>query len=266
MEQSGASAKEVRRSSEHILITGATSGLGWALAEHYAGPDRHLSLTGRDVERLNAIAALCRAKGSEVHTAQIDVTDAEAMHDWLTARDDAQPVAVLIANAGMGGAAVMPQACGEDGPLARKILTVNTIGMINSVTPLLPRMVARGQGNIALIGSISGAIGLPQSPVYCASKAAVQIYGDAIRRLVRRHGVLVTNVLPGFVDTPMSQSLVGIARPWCWPADKAARRIARDIALGRRQCVFPWQLRWSIGLQKLLPLALTDLVLSMSNR
>ena len=116
-----------------------------------------------------------------------------------------------------------------------------------------------------LVGSISGAIGLPQSPVYCASKAAVKIYGDALRRLVRRHGVRVTNVLPGFIDTPMSRS-IKMARPWCWSAEKAAERIARDVAGGKRECIFPWQLRISIGLQNFLPTAVSDFVLSASKR
>lgn len=75
----------------------------------------------------------------------------------------------------------------------------------------------------------------------------------------------MTNVLPGFVDTPMSRSST-MARPWCWPADKAARRIVRDVALGRRYCVFPWQLCLSIGLQNYLPAALTDFILSTANR
>lgn len=250
---------------DHILITGATSGLGRALAEHYASLGHQLSLAGRDMERLDAAAEACRTKGAEVDIKQVDVTDALAMQSWLVARDEAAPIHTLIANAGIGGAAVLPGPAGESGDLARRILSVNTVGVINTVTPILSRMLARGRGRIALVGSISGAIGLPQSPVYCASKAAVQIYGDALRRLVRRRGVYVTNVLPGFVDTPMSRSL-SMARPWCWSVDKAAHRIARDVALGRRKCVFPWQLRLSIGLQNYLPTALTDFILSTANR
>lgn len=257
--------KNASRSTNHVLITGATSGLGWALAEHYAGQGCQLSLAGRDKERLDAIGDICRGKGAQVKTMQIDVTDARGMQGWLIARDEVLPIDVLIANAGIGGAAVLPSASGEEGDLARKILSVNTVGVINSVTPVLPRMVARGHGHIALVGSISGAIGLPQSPVYCASKAAVQIYGDALRRLVRKRGVHVTTILPGFIDTPMSRSL-NMTRPWCWPVDKAARRIARDVALGKRHCVFPWQLRLSIGLQNYLPAALTDFILSVANR
>lgn len=249
----------------HVLITGATSGLGRALAEHYAAPGCTLAIAGRNAERLQAVAEACRNKGATVVAQQVDVRDAPAMESWLIARDQALSVDILIANAGIGGADVMPPVTGEDGELARNILAVNTIGVVNSVTPILPRMVARGRGRIALVGSISGSIGLPHSPVYCASKAAVQIYGDGLRRLVARRGVSVTTVLPGFIDTPMSRSL-DLARLWCWPAEKAARRIAHDIARGRRRCVFPWQLRFLIALQDSLPLAVSDFFLSRARR
>lgn len=257
-----------RRSSgapAHVLITGATGGIGQALATHYAAAGRILSLTGRDTARLAEIAAQCAARGAQVVAEPLDVTDAHTLEAWIAARDDALAIDLLIANAGIGGAAVVPSAAGESGRLAREILSVNTFGAVNTVTPVLPRMVARRRGHIVMIGSISGSIGMPQSPAYCASKAAVQIYADALRRLVGPHGVRVTAVLPGFVDTPMSRSL-DMPRPWCWPADRAARRIARDVARGARRSVFPWQLRTAIALQGYLPLALTDFVLARSAR
>ncbi len=253
------------RSPSHIAITGATGGLGQALAACYAAPGRVLSLSGRNAGRLDQIGALCRDKGAVVHTQCVDVTDAEATKTWISERDAAQPIDMLITCSGIGGAAVVSPPAGESGALARDILTTNTFGVINAVTPILPRMVGRGYGHIVLIGSIQAMIGMPQSPAYCASKAAVQIYGDGVRRLVRQHGVCVTVVLPGFVDTPMSQSL-DMARPWCWPADKAARRIARDVARGAARSVFPWQLRLSIGVQHYLPIAVTDFVMAMIAR
>lgn len=249
----------------HVVITGATSGLGWALAERYAASGRILSLGGRNEERLAAIASICAEKGAQVHTTKVDVTDSVAMQDWLLERDTVQPIDILFANAGMGGAAVLPPSGGEDGPLAREIISVNTMGVVNSVTPILPRMLERKAGHLVLVGSITGAIGLPQSPAYCASKAAVQIYGDALRRLVGYQGVRVTNVLPGFMDTPMSRSLE-MSRAWCWSAEKSADRIARDVSRGAAQSIFPWQLRMSIGLQRYLPIQLTDFILSTSAR
>ena len=251
-------------SPEHILITGASGGLGGALASHYASTGRTLSLSGRDSGRLAAICDQCRSSGAMVHGEMLDITDAAAAQAWIEARDDELPVDLVIANAGVGGADVVPSIEGESGALARDIINVNTLGVINTVTPLLSRMVARGAGHLVLVGSISGSIGMPQSPVYCASKAAVQIYGDALRRLLRHTGVRVTNVLPGFVDTTMSRSL-DMPRPFCWSAEKAARHIARDVARGKGQSVFPWQLRFAIGLAKVLPVPLADMILSSTS-
>ena len=178
------------------------------------------------------------------------------------ARDDVRPIDMLITSTGLGGADVVAPRTGESGELARRIFETNTTGVINAVTPLLPRLAERRRGHLVLIGSIQAMIGMPQSPAYCASKAALKIYGDGLRRLLRQHGVRVTNVLPGFIDTPMSRSL-DLARPFCWPADKAALKIARDVARGAGQCIFPWQLRLSIGLQNFLPLAATDFIMAM---
>jgi short-subunit dehydrogenase len=245
----------------HIAITGATGGLGQALAKHYAASGRVLSLSGRDAERLDQIGAVCRDKGAQVHTQRVDVTDADATEAWLLGRDSDHPIDMVITSSGMGGAAVISPPTGEPGRLARDILMTNAFGVINAVTPILPRMIERRRGHLVLIGSIQAMIGLPQSPVYCASKAAVQIYGDGLRRLVRRHGVRVTTVLPGFIDTPMSRSLA-MDRPWCWPADKAAGRIARDVARGAARSIFPWQLSLLIGLQNGLPVSMTDFIMA----
>lgn len=248
---------------EHLVLTGATSGLGRALALHYAAAGRRLSLTGRDGPRLLEVANACRALGADVETAQLDVTDAGTMEDWLCRRDGVAPVDLLIANAGIGGAAALAPRGGEDGAQARALLAVNTLGLVNTVTPLLPPMRARGKGQLVLVGSLQGLIGLPHAPIYSASKAAVRIYADGLRRLVRADGLRVTTVLPGFIDTPMSQSL-GMARPFLWPADKAARRIAQDAARGARYCIFPLPLRVAVGLGRVMPAALVDFVLSRS--
>lgn len=249
------------RRSDHILITGASSGLGRALALYYAAPGRTLSLLGRDIGRLTAVAAACRESGAAVEMASIDVTDRAAMADWIAGRDASCPIDMLIANAGMGGAAAVAGPCGEGAARALEIVSVNTVGVVNAVGAVLPGMGARRHGQLVLVGSLAALIGLPQSPAYSASKAAVKIYGDALRRLLRRQGIAVTNVLPGFIDTPMSQSLA-MRRPWCWDAERAARRIARDVERGAAQCVFPWQLRVAIGLQNFVPIGVVDRVLA----
>lgn len=235
------------------------------MALRYAKPGRQLSLIGRDRDRMDALVEDCTARGAKVTPLLADVSDAETLSGWLLERDGAQPVDLLITSAGIGGTAVVPSAFGEDGDLARRIMSVNALGVINCVTPLLAPMCTRRRGQIAIVGSISGLIGMPQSPVYCASKAAIEIYADALRRLLRQHGIKVTTVLPGFVDTPMSRSL-DMPRPWCWPVEKAAARIARDIGRGARRCVFPWQLRFLIATNRFVPTALVDFILEQTTK
>jgi short-subunit dehydrogenase len=257
--------RNLSRDPRHVAITGASSGIGRALAERYAVPGRTLSLAGRNADRLQAVADACRAKGADVDTAILDVIDANAMDGWLERRDDALPVDILIANAGLGGARVMSGPKGEAGTLAREVFMINTVGVVNAVSPLLPRMIERRSGHLVLVGSLAGTIGLPHSPAYSASKAAVHTYGDAVRRMVRHHGVRVTNVLPGFVDTPMSQSLA-MRTPFLWTPEQAAAKIVRDVARGAGRCIFPWPLRVSTALQGLVPVPLADLILSIAYR
>ncbi|WP_420409156.1 SDR family NAD(P)-dependent oxidoreductase [Hoeflea sp.] len=244
----------------HVAITGATSGLGWELSRLYAARGCSLVLAGRNEQRLLEISELCRALGADVETQAVDTTDFEAMDAWLGQAYAKRPIDLFVANAGMGGSEVLVSDQAESSELARKILEVNTRATISSVAGLIPHMTERGSGHIVILGSISGRIGLPQSPVYCASKAALSVYADAIRRLLKPHGVSVTSVLPGFIDTPMSRSL-DMARPWCWPAERAARRIARDVERRAAHSVFPWQLRFLIGVQNLLPAGVSDRIL-----
>lgn len=247
----------------HVLITGASGGIGGALAIHYAASGRMLSLTGRNVSRLDDVAKACRARGAVVETACLNVTEAEALQAWILARDADQAVDMVIAGAGLGGVDALAPEAGESGAQARALLEVNTLGVINTVTVLHPLMAARGSGQVVIIGSIQGGIGLPQAPAYSASKAALKIYADGMRRLLRPKGVAVMLVLPGFVDTPMSQSL-GMPRPWVWTAPRAAARIAHDAARRARYSVFPWPLRLAIGLATITPVALVDAVLAAS--
>lgn len=250
---------------KHVLITGASQGLGRALALRYAQaePGRMLSLMGRDIARLEDTAAACRARGAQVVLAAIDVTDHHHMEDWITARDAETPIDLVIACAGLGGDRAVASMWGDSGQQARDLINTNTIGVINTVAPLQRAMVKRKAGHIAIIGSIQGGIGLPQAPAYSASKAALKIYADAMRRLLRPRGVRVTLVLPGFIDTAMSQSL-NMPRPWCWSAEKAAKRVARDIARGASYSVFPWQLRLAVAFGAVAPVAISDFVLVKS--
>ncbi|WP_044564750.1 SDR family oxidoreductase, partial [Azospirillum sp. B4] len=145
------------QSPTSILITGASSGIGEALALGYAARGRQLWLTGRDQGRLDAVAEAARAKGARVTAAALDVLDRQALGDWIQAADDGVPIDLAIANAGIsggtggGGEGML----GETEEQARRILAVNIEGVLNTIHPLIPRMVVRKRGQLALMSSLA---------------------------------------------------------------------------------------------------------------
>lgn len=236
----------------HVVITGASSGIGAALARYYAANGVRLALLGRDRGRLHEVAGQCREAGAEICIATGDVADSAFMSGWLTDCDAVAPVDLIIANAGIGGRFVMAPPSGETPEAAREIFSTNVLGVANTILPLAPRFVERRSGHLVLIASLAGYIGLPHSPAYSASKAAVRIYAHGLRRLLAPHGVKVSVVCPGFVDTPMSASLSG-PRPLLWDADRAARYVAVKVSQGRSEIAFPWPLAMLSSFAAILP-------------
>lgn len=249
----------------HVVITGASSGIGAALARTYAHPGVRLSLLGRENARLEKIAAECRAQGAIADVQIGDVTDAAMMQAWLLACEQRQPVDLVIANAGIGGEQVLAGPDGETLGAASRIMATNVQGVLNTVIPLLPGFIARKHGGIVIVSSLAALIALPHAPVYSASKAAVRIYGHGLRRLLAPHGIAVTIATPGFIDTPMSASL-STPRPFLWDADRAARHIARAAAKGRRETIFPFGLALLARLANIFPVALLDRILIAQHR
>jgi len=245
----------------HAVITGASSGIGAALATYYAHRGFVLSLLGRNPTRTNSVAQECTEAGADVRAATGDVADSVFMTAWLESCEARMPVDVIIANAGVGGRYAMPQGAGETVTVARDIFMTNLVGVSNTVLPILPRLVERRQGRLVLVSSLAGYLGLPDAPAYSASKAAVRIYGHALRRRISRHGVGVSIVCPGFVQTPMSDSLPG-ALPFLWGSDRAARHIAGRIARGQHEIAFPWTLSMLTRIAAMLPPSLLDSVLT----
>jgi len=245
-----------------ILITGATSGIGAALARCYAGPGMRLLLTGRRAEPLDAVAADCRAAGAATVTGTLDVADRAGMADWLAAQDGAHPIDLVIANAGIsagtGGGL-------ESGEQARAIFATNLDGVLNTILPLIPPMRVRGRGQIALMSSLAGFRGMPGAPAYCASKAAVRVYGEALRADLAGQGITVSVICPGFVATPMT-AVNRFPMPFLMTAERAAVLIRRRLAAGRARIAFPFPTYAAVQLLAAIPPGWLDPLLARAPR
>jgi short-subunit dehydrogenase len=224
---------------DHVLITGASSGLGRALAEACARPGAVLHLSGRDAARLDRAVAACRAKGADVRPAVLDVTDAPAMAAWIAG---AGRLDLVIANAGISagtGGATEPAA------QARAIFETNVTGVLNTALPAIGAMAAQApgadglRGRVAVIASLAAFVAAPGAPAYCATKAAVQRWAEALDATERARGIRLHAVCPGYVRTPMT-ARNAFPMPFLMDADEAARRTLAGIARGRVRVAYPW--------------------------
>jgi short-subunit dehydrogenase len=219
------------------VITGASSGIGEALARHYAGPQSTLGLIARRHDALQALAANLPGR-SAVYP--LDVCDEQALAraaEDFVARFGAPDL--VIANAGVG-AGTHGDALGDLGKL-RRLLEVNVVGLAATLAAFAPAMRAAGRGILCGISSVSAFRGLAGAGGYCASKAAANTWLESLRVELRGTGVSVVTVCPGYVDTPLTK-VNRYRMPFLLPADVAARRIARAIDAKRRLAVVPWQM------------------------
>ena len=238
-----------------ILITGASSGLGAALAEAYAEPGALLFLGGRDADRLHSVAAACRMRGADVHAQTVDVTDRESTERWVLSAEDEKPLTLVIANAGISGGT--GNKMGETAEQARAIFACNLDGVLNTVLPAIPKMQARKSGQIALMASLAGFRGMPGAPAYCASKAAVRVWGEGMRGFLARDNVGVTVICPGFVETAMTAKN-RFPMPFLMGAAQAAAIMKRGIDANKARIAYPWQTYTMVRLLAALPPSLTD--------
>jgi short-subunit dehydrogenase len=237
-----------------ILLTGAGSGLGAALARRYAAPGVRLALIGRDESRLAAVEADCVARGARVEHASIDVTDRAALAAWIVAADEALAFDLVIANAGISGGT---SGLGESNDPSRLIFAINLDGVLNTIEPILPRMRRRGSGTVALMSSLASFRGLPGTPAYGASKAAVRVLGESLRGDYLPSGVAVSVICPGFVVTPMT-ARNRFHMPFLMGAERAAEIMVRGLARGKARIAFPWPMYALARLIAALPAPLVD--------
>lgn len=254
-----AQRRSSRRSWQHpstVLITGATGGIGAALARGYAQTGRTLILHGRDASRLASLTRECELRGAKVHGVTFDLRDATAAIAVLREISSQHAIDLAIVNAGVSraiGAGLET----ESWDAARAVLAVNLDGAIATVAGVLPEMRRRGSGQIAIVSSLAAYFGLPITPTYCASKAALKIYGEALRGWLAPQGIAVNVVLPGFVRTPMSAQFPA-HMPFVMSPERAANLIRRALAHNRARIAFPRRLAWGMWFLSALPAALSQ--------
>lgn len=240
----------MERNPRTVVVTGASSGIGQSLALEYAAPKVVIGLLGRDVGRLEQVAAACRARGAEAVTGVVDVRDRAALAAWLGDFDRRHPVDLVVANAGV--LVRMPGGEVEPADDAYGLMQVNVLGVLNTIQPLIPRMRERRRGQLALVASVAAFTPLPHSPSYSASKAAVLNYGLSLRAVLGVHGIGVSVICCGFVETPMISDIKD-PKPFNMTPDKAAERIRRGLERDRAVIMFPLFFALMSRLDGLLP-------------
>lgn len=247
--------------SEKIVITGASAGIGAALARAYARRGAILGLIARRGPELDRLA---RELGGAVATYAADVRDAPAIS--AAAGDFIQRFGVpdvVIANAGVSAGNLTH--LGDDIDTTEWIFEVNLLGMVRTFQPFLAPMLAARSGTLVGIASVAGIRGLPGAGAYCASKSAVITYLESLRVELRGSGVAVVTIAPGYIATDMT-----VKNPYRMPfllqADEAARRFVRAIDARSRYTVIPWQMGIVAKLLRVLPRSVFDRALANAKR
>ena len=244
-----------------IVITGASSGIGEALALRLAAPGTTLHLVARRRERLEALGERLRAKGAPPRLHAADVRDPDALEKVAqTVLDEGPPPDLLIANAGIRG-----EGDGNGREAMEEIFGTNVLGVLNTVLPFLPAMRAARKGQIAVVGSLAGYRGLPGGGAYCASKAALMAWTDSLRLSLAPDGIALSLVNPGFVTTEMTRRNP-YPMPFVMSADEAAARILRGIERKAPRIEFPGPMVMMVRLLAILPPSLSDRLLWLAKR
>lgn len=239
-----------------IFLTGASSGIGEALALEMAKRGAKVGLLARRAEMLRVIADKIESNGGTARIFAVDITDAEATSRAAqNLRDEFGKIDILIANAGIGGNNNETRNFHADA--VTKVINTNLIGAVNAVAAVLPQMIERKSGQLVAVSSLAGFRGLPKSAAYCASKAAMTAYFESVRLDVRRRGVFVTIVQPGFIKTPLTAGRES-SMPFLMELDDAIPHFLSAIEKRRKFAAFPWQLATIVRLARILPAGLYD--------
>ncbi|MHB8417980.1 MAG: SDR family NAD(P)-dependent oxidoreductase [Myxococcales bacterium] len=238
---------------KRALITGASSGIGAALARRIARRGIEVWLCARRKDKLREQVEAIEAAGGKAHAFELDVSDAEATHEKLHELDaSAGPIDLVVANAGIGGSYVMQDVAAMPWENTRTIFETNLMGAIATLNAFIPAMVARGHGQLVGMSSFASFFPLPRGAAYSASKAGLGVYLEAIDIELRPKGVPVTAIVPAFVRTPMAEELEE-PMPFIVELERAIEVIDRGITRRAREIRFPFQYSIVAGAAASLP-------------
>ena len=239
-----------------VFLTGASSGIGEALAVVLAKKGAVLGLVARRKELLDELKEKCEAAGGTARVFACDVVDAEALQKAADEfRDEFQHIDIMIANAGVGGNDAATRS--YEPVSVKKLIDINLLGSANAVYAVAAKMIERGSGHIVGISSLAGFRGLPKSAAYSASKAGMTAFFESVRLDVAKHGVDVTIIQPGFIKTPLTSGREA-NMPFLMELDDAIPHFIRAIENKKRFAAFPWQLATIVRLGKFMPSWLYD--------
>jgi NAD(P)-dependent dehydrogenase (short-subunit alcohol dehydrogenase family) len=253
---------------QRVFITGASSGLGEALARRYALQGATLGLVARRREKLNELVASLPNSGRH-RVYVVDVNDhaalAKAAADFIAA---CEGIDIVIANAGISRGTLTDHV--EDLPVFEQVFATNVTATVATFTSFIVAMQAqasRGDRGCRLVGisSVAGVRGLPGAGAYSASKAAVRVYCESLRVELKKSGIKVVTIAPGYIDTPMTQ-VNDYAMPFLMPVEKFAEKAVQVIAAGASYRVIPWQMGLVGKLLCSLPNCLYDMLFANAPR
>ncbi len=219
---------------QNIIITGASSGIGKALAIEYSKESRNLLLIGRNESRLIETLKLCNKK-CNVLTEIVNVKNAKSITRLINNFDKNFPLDLLIANAGISAGTGTQ---GEGIDQLKEIYDINIYGVINCIYPAIERMNTRQKGQIVIMSSMSAFTPIPSAPAYSSSKQCVSFLGLALRESLKQYNIKLSIIYPGFIRTPMTDKNK-FKMPFLMPVEKAAEKIIKEISKNKRQIIFP---------------------------
>lgn len=240
-----------RLAEKAVLITGASSGIGAGLAHEVARRGARVGLLARREDRIRELAAEMESSGGRAAWAVADVTDTHGLHAALDRlAEELGGDDVVVANAGFGRAE-SPRRFKPG--RAMTMYDTNLFGMLRTFDWALPRYLERRSGHLVGVASIASFVGFPDNAAYCGSKAAMRVHLQSLRCSLKRYGVSVTTICPGYVKSELTD-INDHKMPFLWETDRAARKIADAIEKGRGEVVFPWQMKLFLSLAlRLLP-------------